>query len=201
MAWWLLFIPLFCAFSSWIVIKLFFTILFHPHHPKSIIGLKIQGILPAKQSAIAAKTGKLVAEQFFSMDVIEQKITDPAILQKIMPAIEEHIDDFLRHKLKKQMPIIGVFIGDKTIVSLKKVFVSELETLFPKIMSDYASNLANELNIEQLVSSKIAAVSTNEVETIFRQNFSKELCLAEVTSALIGLFIGLISMLIILVVK
>jgi uncharacterized membrane protein YheB (UPF0754 family) len=201
MTWWLFLIPLFSALSSWLVIKLFFTILFHPLHPKSIIGIRIQGILPAKQSAIAANTGKLVAEQFFSMDLIEQKITNPANLQKIMPAIEEHIDDFLRHKLKKQMPVIGVFIGDKTITSLKKVFVNELETLFPKIMSDYASNLADELNIEQLVSQKIADVSINEVKTIFHQNFSKELRLAELASAIIGLFIGLITTLIILFLK
>src|SRR6266540_872423 len=174
MAWWLFLIPLFSAFSSWIVIRLFFTILFHPYQPKSFLGIKIHGILPAKQSAIAVKTGKLVAEQFFSIHLIEEKITDPANLQKIMPAIEEHIDDFLRNKLKKQMPFIGVFIGNKTIDSLKKVFINELEILFPKIMSDYAANLANDLNIQTLVSQKIEAISINAIERALRQNFSKE---------------------------
>src|SRR6266487_1889123 len=201
MAWWLFLIPLCSAFSSWIVIKLFLTGLFHPLRPKSFIGIKFQGILPANQSVIAAKTGKLVAEEFFSLDVIKQKITDPANLQKIMPAIEEHIDDFLRHKLKKQMPFIGVFIGDKTIGSLKKVFINELETLFPKIMSDYASNLASDLNLQTLVSQKIAAVSINEIEASLYQNFSKELRLAQLISAFIGTFIGLVFMLIIFFIK
>jgi uncharacterized membrane protein YheB (UPF0754 family) len=201
MAWWLFLIPLSSAFSSWIVIKLFLTGLFHPLRPKSFIGIKFQGILPANQSVIAAKTGKLVAEQFFSFDLIEQKINDPANLQKIMPAIEEHIDDFLRHKLKKQMPFIGVFIGDKTIGSLKKVFINELETLFPKIMSDYASNLANDLNIQTLVSQKIEAVSINEIEAALHQNFSRELRLAQLLSAFIGTFIGLVVMLIIFFIK
>src|SRR6266436_1984920 len=150
MAWWLFLIPFFSAFSCWLIIKVFFTILFRPYQPKSILGLQIQGILPAKQVAIASKTGKLVADQLFSVKEIEEKVTDPANLQKIMPAIEEHIDDFLRNKLKKEMPFIGMFIGDKTINSLKKVFITELETLFPKIMSSYVSNLANDLNIEQL---------------------------------------------------
>jgi len=201
MAWWLLLIPLCSAFSSWIVIKVFLTGLFHPLRPKSFIGIKFQGILPANQSTIAAKTGKLVAEEFFSLDVIKQKITDPANLQKIMPAIEEHIDDFLRNKLKKQMPFIGVFIGDKTISSLKKVFINELETLFPKIMSDYASNLANDLNIQTLVSQKIEAVSINDIEAALYQNFSKELRLAQLISAFIGTFIGLVVMLIIFFIK
>jgi uncharacterized membrane protein YheB (UPF0754 family) len=133
--------------------------------------------------------------------LIEQKITDPAILQKIMPAIEEHIDDFLRHKLKKQMPIVGIFIGDKTIGSLKKVFIDELETLFPKIMSNYASNLASSLDIQTLVSRKIESVSLNEVEIAFHDNFSRELRLAQILSVSIGLLIGFITALIIFFIK
>jgi uncharacterized membrane protein YheB (UPF0754 family) len=201
MTWWLFLIPVSCAFSSWLVIKLFFIILFRPHKAKSFFGIRVQGILPAKQSAIAAGTGKLVAEQLFSMKIIEEKITDPANLQKIMPSIEEHIDDFLRNKLKKEMPFIGMFIGDKTIDSLKKVFITELETLFPKIMTSYASNLANDLNIEQLVVQKIAAVSLKETEAMFRKNLSKELRLAGLISAFIGTFTGFVVMLIIFYIK
>src|SRR6266498_5262256 len=167
MAWWLFLIPFFCAFSSWLVIRLLFTILFRPYQSKSVPGLTIQGILPAKQFAIASKTGKLVAEQFFSMKEIEEKMTDPSNLQKIMPAIEAHIDDFLHNKLKKEMPFIGMFVGDKTVNSLKKAFINELENLFPDIMRSYAGNLINNLNIEQLVTQKIADVSISEVENAF----------------------------------
>src|SRR5262245_8340028 len=165
MAWKLFLIPAASAFSCWLVIKIFFSILFRPHQPRSFLGLKLQGILPKKQSAIAAGIGKFVAEQFFSLTTIEEKISDPSILQKIMPVIEEHIDDFLRNKLKKEMPFIGMFVGDKTIESLKKVFMTELEILFPKIMRSYASNLIADLNIEQLISKKIEAASIQEIET------------------------------------
>ena len=105
------------------------------------------------------------------MKMIEEKVTDPANLQKIMPAIEAHIDDFLRNKLKKEMPFSGMFVGEKTINSLKKVFISELENLFPKIMSSYTTNLARDLNIEQLVAQKIRAVSVVEIESAFRRKF------------------------------
>jgi uncharacterized membrane protein YheB (UPF0754 family) len=118
-----------------------------------------------------------------------------------MPLIEEHIDDFLRNKLKKEMPFIGMFVGDKTVSSLKKVFMTELETLFPNIMRSYASNLIAELNIEQLVSQKIAAASIPEIEAAVKKNLSRELRLIELISASIGLIIGLIVMLIIAYLK
>ncbi|MFI5185195.1 MAG: DUF445 domain-containing protein [Chitinophagales bacterium] len=197
MNWWLFLIPVTSAFSCWLVIKLFFTLLFHPRNPRSIFGIKIQGILPAKRSIVAGKTGKLVAAEFISMKIIEEKITDPSHLQKIMPVIEEHIDDFLRNKLKKEMPVVGLLIGEKTINSLKKVFMNELETLFPKIITGFVSNIVTDLNIEQLITEKINTVSIIEVETAFRKNFSKELRLAEMAAGLIGLFFGILAMMII----
>jgi len=194
MAWQLFLIPVTAAFSCWLVIKIFFTILFRPLKARSIAGLQVQGILPKKQSVIAAKAGQIVAEQFFSLSIIEEKISDPATLQKIMPLIEEHIDDFLRNKLKKEMPFIGMLVGDKTIGSLKKVFMTELETLFPNIMRSYASNLMADLNIEQLVTQKIATAPIEQIETSFKKNFSKELLLVQLAGASIGLIIGLIVM-------
>jgi uncharacterized membrane protein YheB (UPF0754 family) len=201
MAWQLFLIPIGSAFSCWLVIKTFFAILFRPYEPESILGFRVQGILPKKQSMIAAGAGKIVAEQFCSLKTIEEKISDPAILQKIMPLIEEHIDDFLRNKLKKEMPFIGMFVGDKTVSSLKKVFLTELETMFPIIMRSYASNLIAELDIEQLVSQKIAAASIPEIEAAVKKNLSRELRLIELISASIGLIIGLIVMLIIAYLK
>ena len=201
MAWWLILIPVSCAFCSWLVVKVIAITLFQPYLPTSILGVRIQGLLAAKQSAIAAAAGKFVAEQFFSAKLIKEKITDPANLQNIMPVIEEHIDDFLRNKLKKEMPFIGMFVGDKTISSLKKVFITELETLFPKIMANYASHLVDNLAIEQLVASKIVAISIPELEGTFRRNFSKELIRIQVVAAFIGTFIGLIVMLTIFFIK
>jgi len=198
MNWWLLLIPLSSAFSCWLFAKITLTILFRPHHRKTIAGIKFQGILPAKQSAFADRIGKFVAEQFFSMKLIEQKITNPDNLQKIMPAIEDHIDDFLRNKLKKEMPVISMFIGDKTVTSMKKVFMTELENLFPQIMRSYANNLVNDLNIEQLVVQKIAALSITEIEKAFYQNLSKEIRAIKLVSISLGLIIGSLAMLVII---
>ena len=201
MSWWLLIIPLSTAFSAWLIFKLLITVIFRPYRPTRILGWKVQGILPSQQRSIATQTGKIVAEHFFSIDVIKSKLTNPSVLKKIMPAIEEHIDDFLRNKLKKQMPFIGMFIGDKTIDSVKQVFIKELETLFPKMIGDYAENLVNDLNIQTLVTDKINAIRIEEIENIFQKNLSRQLKVAEVAIIAIGLLIGFITALIIFLIK
>ena len=99
------------------------------------------------------------------------------------------------------MPFVGMFVGDKTVSSLKKVFMTELETLFPNIMRSYASNLISDLNIEQMVRKKIAAASIEEIETSLKKNLSNELRLVQLMSALVGLIIGIIVMVVIYYLK
>jgi uncharacterized membrane protein YheB (UPF0754 family) len=180
MQWSFLIIPLACAITGWAVLKLTFSMIFR--------------LLPAQQPKIATAVGNMVADRFFSMDMITEKIADPANFKKIMPMIDEHIDDFLRHKLKKEMPVVGMFIGDKMIESMKKVFMAELEILFPKLMRDYAANLGESLNIRELARQKIATIWVPEIKKAFYHQFSSKINLAALFAALLGLVIGTIAM-------
>src|SRR5258708_21170537 len=110
-----------------------------------ILGFTLHGVFPKRQRQIAESLGKIVGQELLSFGDIEQTITDPGNVQKILPLAEEHIDHFLRSKLKETMPMISLFIGDKTINQLKEVFMKELEELFPVIMKNYVANLKHDL--------------------------------------------------------
>ena len=70
------------------------------------------------------------------------------------------------------MPVISMFIGDKTIQKMKSAFMQEIETLFPKVMKQYAVNLKDELDIESIVTAKVAAFSSDKLEDILYQIMS-----------------------------
>ena len=197
MNYWLLIIPIISAFIGWVSNRILIKMLFHPRNPKKFAGITIQGILPKRQQQLAEKLGKLVSKELFSSGDIEQKISDPANVDKIMPMIEEHIDDFLRNRLKTEMPMISMFIGDKTVNKLKAAFMKEIETLFPQVMKQYAGNMMHELNLENMVINKISAFSSDKIEQILYQNMGKELRQAGGLGALIGFIIGVIQVLII----
>ena len=201
MNYWLILIPVLTAFTGWAVIRLLIKILFRPLHPKNLFGYTWQGILSSQKFSIADKIGKYVASEFSSFEAIDQKICDPENFEKVKPLIETHIDDFLRYKLKEQMPMISMFIGDKTIDTLKSVFIKEIEDLFPQVMLQFAGNLKNELNLEQMVSSKIAAVSPEQIENLLYKKMIREIRVASLFGAAIGLLIGLIQLAIILLIE
>jgi len=135
----------------------------------------------------------LVSKELLSFTELEAKITHPDNFKKIMPTVEEHVDDFLRNKLKEAFPMIGMLIGDRTISTLKDIFMKELETLFPVIMKAYMQNLQKELDVEKLISEKISAFTPDKLETLLYQTMGKELRLAGLVGALVGLLIGLIQ--------
>jgi uncharacterized membrane protein YheB (UPF0754 family) len=197
---WLLLIPVISAFIGWFTNWIAIKMLFHPREPKKILGITFHGIFPKRQQQFAEKLGNLVGQELLSFKDIEQKITNTDNLQKIMPQVEEHIDHFLRVRLVETMPVISMFIGDKTIAQLKGVFMKELEDLFPILMKNYMAKLKGDLDLEKIVVDKVAAFSSDKLESILYQIMSKEFRFVEIIGAVLGFIIGVLQVLLTLVI-
>jgi len=193
MSWWLFFIPVIAAFIGWLTNRLAIKMLFHPRKAKRILGLRIQGVFPKRQQLFAENLGKLVSREFLSFAGIEEKISNPENLKQIMPMIETHVDDFLRNKMSNEMPFLSIFIGEKTVGSLKKIFMQEIEILLPQVMRQYAGKLKHELDLEHIVTQKVAAFSSDELEAMLLRIMSKEFRFVEIIGAVIGFIIGLLQ--------
>lgn len=191
MNYWLILIPLISGFIGWVTNWVAIKMLFHPRNPVNILGIKVQGIFPKRQEQFAEKLGKLVSQELLSFDEIEAKITNPDNLKQVLPQVETHIDHFLRVKLSDSMPMISMFIGDKTIDKLKGVFMEELEVLFPKIMKDYSGTLKQQLDLEAIVTDKVKAFSSDKLEEILYQVMAREFRFVEIIGAVLGFLIGM----------
>jgi uncharacterized membrane protein YheB (UPF0754 family) len=188
-------IPVISAFIGWFTNWIAIKMLFHPKKPKKILGITIQGIFPKSQQQFAEKLGKLVSQELLSFADIEQKLINPDNIQKLMPVVEEHIDQFLRQKLAQEMPVISMFIGENTIQQLKSIFMKELETLFPLIMQRYMGHLQQELDLEKIVIQKVSSFSSDKLEEILQSILSKEFRFVELIGAVLGFIIGLLQVL------
>jgi len=194
MSYWLFLIPVISAFIGYITNLVAIKMLFHPRIPVKILGITFHGIFPKRQLQFASKLGKLVGEELLSFKDIEEKLTSEENIKKLNPVIESHIDDFLRNKLGTKMPMIAMFIGDKTINELKAIFIEELETIFPQIMKSYMGNLQNQLDLEKIVTQKVADFSSDRLEAILYQIMSKEFRFVEIIGGVLGFIIGLVQL-------
>ncbi|HXB06805.1 MAG TPA: DUF445 family protein [Puia sp.] len=195
LSFWFYTIPFISAFIHWLTIWMALKLLFHPRHPKKILGFTLHGVFPKRQQQIAESLGRIVGQELLSFGDIEQAITHPDNVSRILPLAEEHIDHFLRVRLKEQMPMIAMFIGDKTIGQLKTVFMKELEELFPVIMKNYVANLRQDLDLERIVVEKIAGFSADRLEVMLNEFLTKEFRFVEIIGAVLGFLIGLLQIL------
>jgi uncharacterized membrane protein YheB (UPF0754 family) len=196
MQYWQVFLILISGFIGWITNWIAIKMLFHPRKPLRVLGITIQGIFPKNQTQFAQKLGKLVSGEFLSFSDIEKKISEPGNIQKMMPLIEAHIDTFLKERLSEQLPMISMFIGDKTITRLKSTFMQEIESLLPPVMRSYAGQLKDDLDLEAIITQKVAHFSSDRLEELLYQIMAKEFRFVEWVGAVIGLLIGLIQVLI-----
>lgn len=195
MSWIFIVIPVISAFIGWFTNWIAIKMLFHPRHPKKILWITFQGIFPKRQQQFAMKLGKLVSNELLSFAEMEQKISDPANVEKLLPLLEAHIDTFLREKLTAEIPMLGMLIGDKTIGQVKGVFMKELEQLFPVLMKQYMTTLENDLDLEKIVIEKVGRFSFDKLEDILNQIMSAEFRFVEIIGAVLGFIIGLMQVL------
>lgn len=176
-------------FTNWIAIKM----LFHPKEPRKILGMTFQGIFPKRQQQFAAKLGAVVAGQLLHFDEIAAKIKDPAQLAAVKPEIEQHVDVFLHEKLKEKLPVISMFVGQGTLEKIKEGLMEEIDQMLPQVIGRYADNLSEQVNIEQIVSEKVAGFSSDKLEEILVAIMNKEFRFVEIIGGVLGLVIGLVQ--------
>ena len=81
---WIFLIPIISAFIGWFTNWIAIKMLFHPKEPKKILGITFHGIFPKRQRQFAEKLGILVSTELISFSEIEEKITNPENIKKLL---------------------------------------------------------------------------------------------------------------------
>ncbi|PQJ11504.1 DUF445 domain-containing protein [Flavipsychrobacter stenotrophus] len=186
--------PFVSAFIGWFTTWLAFYMLFHPRKPIHIFGLTIQGIFPKRQHIFAQKLGSVVANDLLNAAQIAEKIKDPDQLAAVMPDIEKHIDTFLNTRLKEKMPVISMFVGQGMLEKVKEGLMEEIEIMLPEVIGKYADNLVHKIDVQKMVTDKVAGFSSDKLEEILATVMKREFRLIEGICGVFGFLIGLIQM-------
>ncbi|MBL7718284.1 MAG: DUF445 family protein [Flavipsychrobacter sp.] len=192
-------IPIISAFIGWFTNWIAIKMLFHPKEPKRVLGITFHGIFPKRQKQFAIKLGALVANELLHFDEIAARLKDTEKLKELNPVIEEHLDKFLRVRLAEKMPMISMFIGEKTIGQLKEGMMEEIEQLLPELINRYADSLGRQIDIERIVTEKVTNFSSDKMEQILMAIMSKEFRFVEILGGVLGFIIGIIQVLLTLI--
>ena len=150
-------------------------------------------LIETKRLAMANDIAIFAAKEVFSTSLIFDKIATTESFAPLMPVIEEHIDDFLRNRLKIAIPMIGMMIGERTITQLKMVFMQELDVIFPVVMRRYVEETVGSFDVKSAVEKKLLSVPREKIAVLLFPVLKKYVIWAAI---LTGFVTGLVNMVI-----
>ncbi len=186
-------LPIIAALTGWITNYIAIKMLFHPRKKVKVLFFELQGIFPKRQKALAERLGKIVAEELFSVEEVKKSLQDPEGFQEVNQIIDERIEHFLDQKLIESMPMLAMFMNDELKATIKDTLRTEVQMMLPELIDHFAQKIEREVDVEKTVYSKVAAFSSDKLESILYAIMSKEFRFIEILGGILGFIIGLIQ--------
>ncbi len=184
------------AAGGWAFASILIFFLFRPHLPRKFLGITLWGVLPAMQNRFAKEVANSFATRYLQPAGIASHLNNEALLQKIRPEIEKHVDVFLEQKLPETFPLLAKLMGEKTLAKFKAAFLAEVEAIFPALVTSYAGKILEELQPALLIETELKAVSVPLLQDIFRKRATKQLLLFKILAAIAGAMIAVMQWLV-----
>lgn len=190
-------LPIIAAITGWVTNFLAIKMLFHPRKKVNLLFFSIQGIFPKRQDVLAERLGKIVSQELFSFQDIKSRFTSTSTAIEINSVLDEKLEDFLEVKLKALMPMLAMFLNSEVKAKIKDTLHQEFQNILPDILNKYSEKLEKDIDIEHIVSQKVAAFSSDKLEQILFSIMKKEFKFIEILGGVLGFLIGMIQLLII----
>lgn len=190
-------LPLIAAVTGWVTNFLAIKMLFHPKKKVNFYLFSIQGIFPKRQDVLAERLGHIVSRELFSFKDVKERFTSTSTAAEINKVLDEKLEDLLERKLKSALPMLAVFLNKGSKVKIKETLHLEFQNILPDILNKYSEKLEKDINIEEIVASKVSAFSSGKLEQILFSIMKKEFKFIELLGGVLGFIIGIIQLLII----
>ncbi len=192
---WIVF-PLIGGVIGWVTNYVAIKMLFYPRKPINLGLFKLQGVFPKRQKMFAERIAKVVGEELLHIDEIKEAIKKEENLETVYAMVDDKIEGFLKTKLGQAMPLLAMFINDKSIAAIKEVLSEEVKGMLPEAIDKFADSLEEHFDIQEVVFKKVAAFPVEKLEDVLMGILQKELKFIEIVGAVLGAVIGVIQVII-----
>ena len=188
-------IPLISALIGYLTNVIAIKLLFWPVKPVNIAGFKIQGLLPKRQTEIAASLGILIEEQLLSLEDLFIQADTPLIRQQLTEKLVSTV-------LARMSAMLPRFTPNRLVQAIldltEKMIRQETPAVINEVLADGKAYLQENIKIKSIIEEKIIDLDFLELEDIVKGVSTSEIRFIEVLGGILGLMIGLVQVLILL---
>lgn len=183
-------LPFIAAGIGWITNYLAVKMLFHPRKVITLAGIRVQGVFPKRQEALAERLGDIVSDELFSIKEVTKKIHVLTESEDIVKALANRIEKTISGKLLQNFPMLSMFLTDEMVGKVSGIFLAELKDMLGDISQVIAEKLEDEIDVRATVREKVKDFSSDKLEEILFSIMKKEFRFIEYVGAVLGFLIG-----------
>jgi uncharacterized membrane protein YheB (UPF0754 family) len=189
----LILLPTVGALIGWITNWIAIRMLFRPRKPVSLLGIKLQGLVPRRQADLARKIGEVVEREIISHEDIRKYVTAPEFHEMIRRRAHKHVELFVKERLYS-VPLLGNVLPMEAIADkIRDLVLDEIEGVLPSLMDGFMHSLEERIEFRKLVTEKVEKFELERLEGIVVSIARKELRYIELLGGVLGFVIGLIQ--------
>jgi len=171
--------------TNWLAVKM----IFRPIHPVSVLGFRVQGLIGKRKAELADSIGKVVGEHLLRHeDVVKTfaKIDFNGVIRDV-------VDGAIGPKLAelRGMPLIGSFLTEERIAGVRDGIARGVAQHQPALIRKLESAVETGLDVQSVVTEKIATFSIEKLESLILEVASRELRAIEWLGGVLGVLIGI----------
>ena len=166
-------------------------LLFRPVKPFKILGFKLQGVIPKRQTEISKSIGDTVEKELLSIEELVESFVTEEKIERLLDKIKMKIHTVIETKISEYPLILAL---KKPIIQyFNKVMDEEGLDYVQDIIKEMSSKAEEEIIISKLIEEKINAFDLSKLEEIVLDIAKKELRHIELLGAVLGFIIGIVQ--------
>ena len=181
--------PVAGAFIGWITNYAAVKLLFRPHLPMTIFGRTFQGVIPKRRKDIAHSLAHAIEKELLSSDEIAAALNGIDWQSEIESMVEESLENKFGSTRLKSIPVIGV-VSEGIKARVKYLITKDIATHLDRKKDGLTSKVRDNIDIREMVISKINDIDLVNFEKRLTDFLSEELSHLEWLGAIMGFVVG-----------
>jgi len=177
--------PFLGAFIGYLTNVVAIRLLFHPKKPVKILGIKFQGLIPAKSDELARRF----------IDIVSDYVEKEDFRELIHEAIDKTFRESRFAKVLGSQPVIAIL--EK--YGFREKIADQISEIVSRAQARLTSSIVDNMDFRKFLEKKIAEFSEEEAELIFKKFAKNEMRFIEMSGAFLGFIIGLVQSIIFMV--
>ncbi|MGH8447176.1 MAG: DUF445 domain-containing protein, partial [Solimonas sp.] len=174
---------LFVGFASdWLALQM----LFRPLRPRTVLGLKVQGLFLRRQQEVALDYGNLIADQILTPDKLWEAVLKGPLSDRLFELLQRHVKQAVDEQAGAARPLVAMLIGSQKYMEMKTAVAESLMRELPNALHSINRYAEGAMDIRNTLTRKMQALSPEQFEGMLRPVFKEDEWILITVGAVLG---------------